>query len=557
MKRIYKGMCLALSTAMVLSPLSTFALSKDETVYAKLNSNGTIKKIVVSEHLINTEASKTISDMSSLKDIKNVNGDEEFSIDGNNLTWSANGNDIYYQGNSSDNLPIGVKVSYKLNGKEMKVKKMSGKKGHVVITIKYTNNLSNNINGNILYTPFVVAVETSIPTKSNSNVTVTNGKVVSTGTANIVAAISSPGLYESLNANSLKSLDTVTIEYDTTKFSKETIYSVATSKLLDESDFQSLGDINTIYNQVNTLSTSANKILDGSKQLLDGTNKLNNGSLNLIDGVQNAYDGSIKIKNAIDSSIKTAENDTSSALTNEQITYIVSQAKDGAALSDIQKKAISDSAVASIKKNQTYKEIEALISQMETNDGMNENLVNACSTTPVTSGYEDVCAEKKASIAQYKNLEQTITIMEQVASATAIQTAEQTAITTAEKVSTSIAPNIANQVKAAATIKTVKSLKLLSENLDTLSSGLMLLENGTKTLNNGISELNIGASNLYDGVNQFNELGIKKISNLVNGTLKSKINIVKQLAKLSNNYDSYSMKNNDVDGNTKFIMITK
>ena len=97
-------------------PLSTEALSKSETVYSKLNSDGSLKNIYVNEHLINNDKLSTIDDYSDLKGIINLNGSETFSVNNTNLTWNALGNDIYYQGKYESELPIKMNITY--NGKE-------------------------------------------------------------------------------------------------------------------------------------------------------------------------------------------------------------------------------------------------------------------------------------------------------------------------------------------------------------------------------------------------------------------------------------------------------
>lgn len=43
------------------------------------------------------------------------------------LTWKAAGNDIYYQGTTEKTIPIDVKITYYLDGKEMKPEDMVGK----------------------------------------------------------------------------------------------------------------------------------------------------------------------------------------------------------------------------------------------------------------------------------------------------------------------------------------------------------------------------------------------------------------------------------------------
>lgn len=553
MKNFYKGICLTLSAAIIFSPIATFALSKDETVYVKLNSDGKIKKTIVSEHLINDEKSDVINDYTKLTNIKNVNGEEKFNISGDNIIWEANGNDIYYQGDSTKELPISVNVSYKLNGKELNPKKMIGKKGHVSITIKYTNNLANNFNGNILYTPFVVMTETILPTKYNYNVTVTNGKVISTGTNNVITGISSPGLYESLKISSLQNFDTITIEYDTTKFSKEFIYSVSTSKLVDANDFTKLGDINSIYDQINTLSNGSAQLVDGSKELVDGATQIKSGSIQLNSGAKSAYEGAVKIKEAVDSSIKLSQSDKSNALDDATISNIKEQASISATLTDGQKDLIGEKAILSAENS-----IKNNISILESK-GINDNLVSVCSNDQVPDEYISTCTNYASYIVQYKYLKDAnvVNMMKEVAKNTAISTAEETAKSTASLVAGEVSLSVANQVKATATQKTIESLNTLSTSLGELSTGLKDLSDGTNNLVSGISKLSDGANNLYHGSSIFNENGIKKVSNLINGPLKSKTSTIKQLTKLSDNYESFASKSNDVKGSTKFIMIIK
>ena len=124
-------------TMVMSSIVPAFAYSKEETVYSKLKTNGSEKTTVVSEHLINDQNETSLDDQSSLKNIKNVNGKETFKQDGSSLVWqTTDGRDIYYQGKTTNSLPVSMKVTYKLDGKKMKLKNMLGKKGKVEITGK-------------------------------------------------------------------------------------------------------------------------------------------------------------------------------------------------------------------------------------------------------------------------------------------------------------------------------------------------------------------------------------------------------------------------------------
>ena len=99
--------------------------------------------------------------------------------------------------------------------------------------------LLNNslLNKNNKFTPFVVAVGTTIDNETNKNISITNGKVTDTGSRNIAVAISSPGLYEYTNIKEFKDLNKVVISYETTDFEINDIYMVASPKLLSELDF--------------------------------------------------------------------------------------------------------------------------------------------------------------------------------------------------------------------------------------------------------------------------------------------------------------------------------
>ena len=267
-------------TMVMSSIVPAFAYSKEETVYSKLKTNGSEKTTVVSEHLINDQNETSLDDQSSLKNIKNVNGKETFKQDGSSLVWqTTNGQDIYYQGKTTNTLPVSMKVTYKLDGKKTKLKDMLGKKGKVEIQIDYTNNEKQTVDGKELYVPFVVTTGTMLPTKTDSNIEVTNGKVISNGSSNIIMAIAAPGLSKNYDNNEeLEKLNSVTIKYDTTKFKLNSLMSVATPSLLSETDIN-FDDLNDVYDSVDTLNSSFDQIIAGGQTLLTTTRTQINNQL--------------------------------------------------------------------------------------------------------------------------------------------------------------------------------------------------------------------------------------------------------------------------------------
>ena len=136
MKKLKKiGTVLLVTSFALTSPC--YALTKNETVYSKLNNNGSVKTTIVSEYLKNTD--DVINDETNLKNILNLNGNEKYKLEGTSLVWDAKGKDIYYQGETEAELPVDLNISYKLSNENIDLKDLLGKKGHVAITLKYIN----------------------------------------------------------------------------------------------------------------------------------------------------------------------------------------------------------------------------------------------------------------------------------------------------------------------------------------------------------------------------------------------------------------------------------
>ena len=558
-KKVLSLFIISLVSQILLIP-NINALDKDETVYAKLKSNGDVKNITVSEHLINKTKDKKIEDITNLKNIKNLNGKEKFLLDNNNLTWHANKKDIYYQGSTTNELPISVKITYKLDGKELEPKKMLNKKGYVEITIKYTNNDLHYMNGKKIYTPFVLDLTTTLNTKYNSNISVTNGKVISTGTNDIITAIAAPGLYDSLKMNELKDLDTITISFDTTKFQTNSMYTVITPKVLDNTDLDKLNDLSSIYNDIKKLSDGTNKIQEGSNSLKEGTKKLN--------------DGALKLKDELSKNIDNLDEE----LTDDERNLILEELEKNEELSD---ENIINMTMYGLSENEAYMNLKNQYNDglEKYNDGINkynygiklyneglekynnslntynvsDELVNNCinsSELPYCSSIKLLVDAKKELNINKQTLDTNKTILDtskntldslkQVIDALEL-TAKQTALKTAKTVSKEVAIKTAENVKKKATNKTKDSLNILLKAIEELYDGT--------------NQINNGANALYEGIDSLNNEGIAKLNRIVNVTIKSKVNTLKDLKTLSKNYNTFTMLDNNKEGSTKFIYL--
>ena len=276
-----------LFSILAYSALPVMAYTKEESVYSKLDSNGMVYQTTVSNHLKNTEKSELLKDISDLMNIENVSGDQEFSEENGKLIWKAEGEDIYYQGNSNKELPIECKITYKLNGEEISKEDIIGKSGVVKIKFEFTNKEQREvlINGKMqtMYVPFVVGMGTVIDNENNKNIEITNGKAIDNGNKSMIFGVALPGMQESLgiNKNTIEIPSTIEISMETKNFEMNEIYCFATPKLIEEDDIELFNNVDKIYSMANELKDGSNQLVQGSKQLSDGASKLNNGTYEL------------------------------------------------------------------------------------------------------------------------------------------------------------------------------------------------------------------------------------------------------------------------------------
>ena len=603
-KSISKVTSAILLGTMLAYTSPVFAFTKEETVYSKLDNSGSNYKTIVSTHIQNTENSDLIEDMSDLLNIKNTNGEETFTQDGSKLIWNANKNDIYYEGQSEKELPVECKIKYKLDGKEIEAKELAGKSGKVNITLQYTNKEERTVNVNgvnvKMYVPFVVITGGIIKNDNAKNVTISSGKVVDDGSKTIIAGIAMPGLQESLGVSKsdVDIPNDIEITMDATNFEMGNMITYVTPKIIEKNDLSFFNKLEGIYGKVQTLESSMNQIQDGATALADGTGELANGTNELKTGTYTAYNGASTISNEVNKSIKGLSADNSDALDEQTLAGIEAQAAAGATLTEEQKAGITAQAKANsiLTEEQkvgittqakasavlTEEQKAKIIAQAKASAVLSENqkaeiianasdakgaeltetekiLVIATAQSTATSTAVNTAlktaqdtATSTAVATALKTAQDTAT---STAIATALKTAQDTATTAAKTTASKVANEVGNQVKKEATKKISSQMRTLNNGLNQLTNGLSTLDNGAQALKEGANKLDKGAKTLSIGIKIFNEEGIRKICNLINGNLKDKVDRVKKLKELSEEYNNFTMLDKENDGNVKFIMI--
>ena len=318
-----------------MMPVTVFAQSNDEnptekteTVYSVLNSDGSISDTIVSSWLHDEDGINNIKETLNLTDVKNIKSNEKPSKDGNTYTWNAKGNDVYYEGTATKQLPVSVKIRYELDGQEMSAKDMEGKSGHLKLMISFTNNYSEvkNINGKsiVIHPSYLAGGMLNMSTGKFSNVKCESGKIVNDGTNEMLAFANIPGLNETLKSagldkvnNQLGISDDVTVEADVNDFDLGSIMVGMTNEIDLASELGEIGSVSELTDGIDQLIEADNQLIDGSKQLYDGTTQLkeqaapltgssdqvrqlSSGAIQLNDGVKALQTGLTAYTNGVD-----------------------------------------------------------------------------------------------------------------------------------------------------------------------------------------------------------------------------------------------------------------
>ena len=303
-----------------MMPVTVFAQNNDEnptekteTVYSVLNSDGSISDTIVSSWLHDEDGINNIKETLNLKDVKNIKSNEKPSKDGNTYTWNAKGNDVYYEGTATKQLPVSVKLRYELDGQEMSAKDIEGKSGHLKLTISFTNNYSEvkNINGKsiVIHPSYLAGGMLNMSTGNFTNVKCESGKIVNDGTNEMLAFANIPCLNETLKSagldkvnNQLGISDDVTVEADVNNFDLGSIMVGMTNEIDLASELGEIGSVSELTDGIDQLIEADDQLIDGSKQLYDGTTQLKEQAAPLTgssDQVRQLSSGAIQLNDGV------------------------------------------------------------------------------------------------------------------------------------------------------------------------------------------------------------------------------------------------------------------
>lgn len=254
-------------------------VSKNETVYVKLNSNGAVKDTtVVSWFHFDGSVPENIKDPVQLEQTKALNGSFKVkkSADGVVLSdLNDDQKDIYYSGKTKQALPIKTEIQYYLNGQLVNPEQLPGKSGDVKIVVKIDNQMKSRESlaytsaGQVqhtareVYTPLMTMVSVDLPIEKFSQVDAPEGMVTVVGETMKVSWV----LFPYPEAEAVLTMQAKDFEMDA-------INMVVQPKMppLPEMDMES--KLSELSEGMTQLDQALQEVEDGSKQLADGQSKL-------------------------------------------------------------------------------------------------------------------------------------------------------------------------------------------------------------------------------------------------------------------------------------------
>ncbi len=309
MKRLF---AVLLALTMTLSCVSALAeTTKHERVFVVADADGNVKTLTDNIRLENGDMLEELIDRTMLTNIENVDGDETFALDGETLTWKANGKDITYQG-TSDKLPaIMPAVKITLDGQEVTAQQLKDMTGEAVLTVSYQMNQQ---------VPAIAVSLLPLPQTGVTDLKLTNATMLNEMGMQLLVGWAVPGVDAKVNIELPESFtasfhaDHVDLKWIMTVTTADPIDSVFqrvdrkigldAHKALDEltaaltamKDGKALPALenekaNELVTKLNELNDGIAQLNDGAVQLADGTKQLADGASALSDGLNQAAEG--------------------------------------------------------------------------------------------------------------------------------------------------------------------------------------------------------------------------------------------------------------------------
>lgn len=268
---------------------------KVEKVFAVTDASGKVLSLTDTITLKNPEALDVLEDTTMLSDIENTGGDESFSLDGETITFQADGHEIEYQGTSDKPLPVTPTIEMLLDGKSVTAAQMEEGEGNASLLVQYP------VETKLAYPTLSVIM---LPESGISDIKTRNAALISLFGRQAVVGAAVPGADESLQLPDSFEVSFVTDhaapEWMMTVSSADPVRDVIKqleawlSPDIEKEESEALLLMEALARGDETLPSGSGKTGEISlkiQDLFDGISELDSGAGTLADGARTLQEG--------------------------------------------------------------------------------------------------------------------------------------------------------------------------------------------------------------------------------------------------------------------------
>ena len=572
MKKSFRIICLVMALAFAASVLVSIVCSvalademdtRGETVYVETDAEGNVLSMISSVYITNLSGAQTVTDSTTLTNIKNVLGSESPTVDGTNVTFKAEGEDVCYQGEASGELPFTISLKYYLDGVQMKPDDIAGKSGRVRIEVNCESTLKKTVETDgeekEMNVPFSVIGMMTLD--ENCTGLASDAKISSQAGTTTIMAVMLPGLAESLEIeNSDKIKESFYVEMNTESFELGKCTFIGMTGIIDENDLSGIDDIETLLTAIDEINSASTSLYKGAKRLRNGASTLNDGINEYISGVTTASDGMSQIVSGA-AQLDEGTGQLSSGMNTfaESIDKIVEKVDEAKAkLEELQDPSSDvDARILAMIEDEINKALGG--KEEEVKEEVRKTVYDSLSGTDLSEDEKNAIADQAADAVNLSDI--SLNIDQNVANEIRMAILEldsvKKAIAKLEEL-ISAADELAdgaNQLADGASEVSSGTYKLY-EALKELDEGLTLLgDNGTQ-LADGTKQLYKGLDTLTDGLKTVSTEGLSKIVEETDG-IKVSLSKKDALIELSESYTAFSSAAENVNGSVQFLITTE
>ncbi len=557
--------------------------SKQEVIYANLNTDGTLSETTV-VNIWDRENSTTITDYGNYSSVKNLTTTDEieFSNGTVKIDTEKSNEKLYYEGSLNNaQLPWKFQLHYYMDGTEYSAEELAGKSGDLKITMSVRKNTACQ---GTFFDNYALQASFTLDTKLCRNIEAEGATAANVGSDKQLTYTILPG----------KETD-ITITAEVTDFEMDAvaINGIPLSLNVEVDDEELMSQVTELLEGIEQLDDGAGKLQDGISELQDGAesdlksgvNELNDGASQLQDGASQLEDGGSAVKDGA-----SELNDGAEALEKglKTLNQGIEQIEGGLAALD-SKSADLTNGSAQVKS--ALKQIQTALNAISASSESIEQLLSA--SAAIKQGISDITSgvtalEEGVSYQAYKNVMkqngldldelkagndaamENLQVLEDKLSATSkqldtmkdastngltniITTLKQAGIeldsTTSATLNAQIQAQIQaleNQVEAlkAELTQQTEQISDLQKLLQGNNANIQGIEQYLTTVNANIKELETGAAALKESYNQFDQ-AIGTLANTLEDLLYQVSALTAAINTLSSQYETLDQGLND------------